>query len=70
MQLKKFAEQDPVNIKAAEKMGKLHDELETIGYTAMHWNFIWCGWCSACLQMIPAFSAKVFRGLYKEQNKC
>ncbi len=32
MELKKFAEQDPVNIKAAEKMGKLHDELEAIGY--------------------------------------
>ncbi|MBK5284633.1 MAG: class I SAM-dependent DNA methyltransferase [Bacteroidia bacterium] len=32
MQLRKFAEQDPVNIKAAEKMGKLHDSLKTIGY--------------------------------------
>ena len=33
MQLKTFAEQDPVNIKAAEKMGKLHDQLEAIGYS-------------------------------------
>lgn len=32
MQQKKFAEQDPVNIRAAEKMGKLHDSLEAIGY--------------------------------------
>lgn len=32
MQQKKFAEQDPVNIKAAIKMGKLHDQLEAIGY--------------------------------------
>jgi len=36
MQQKKFAEQDPVNIKAAEKMGKLHDKLESIGYTGHH----------------------------------
>ncbi len=28
-----FREQDPVNIKAAELMGKLHDRLEAIGYT-------------------------------------
>jgi hypothetical protein len=28
-----FKEQDPVNIKAAEMMGKLHDELEKSGYT-------------------------------------
>ncbi len=33
MQQKKFAEQDPVNIEAAEKMGKLHDQLKAIGYT-------------------------------------
>lgn len=28
-----YKEQDPVNIKAAELMGKLHDSLEDIGYT-------------------------------------
>ncbi len=28
-----FKEQDPVNIKAAELMGKLHDKLKAIGYT-------------------------------------
>jgi len=28
-----FKEEDPVNIKAAELMGKLHDSLEQIGYT-------------------------------------
>lgn len=28
-----FKEQDPVNIKAAELMGKLHDKLKEIGYT-------------------------------------
>jgi type II restriction/modification system DNA methylase subunit YeeA len=28
-----FKEQDPVNIKAAELMGKLHDQLKGIGYT-------------------------------------
>ena len=27
-----FGEQDPVNIKAAEKLGKLHDQLKAIGY--------------------------------------
>jgi hypothetical protein len=27
-----FKEQDPVNIKAAERMGKLHDKLKAIGY--------------------------------------
>ena len=27
-----YKEQDPVNIKAAERMGKLHDKLKTIGY--------------------------------------
>ena len=29
---KEFKEEDPVNIKAAELMGKLHDQLEEIGY--------------------------------------
>lgn len=28
-----YKEQDPVNIQAAERMGKLHDSLEYIGYT-------------------------------------
>jgi hypothetical protein len=32
-QKKIYKEQDPVNIKAAELMGKLHDRLEEIGYT-------------------------------------
>jgi hypothetical protein len=32
-QKRTFKEQDPVNIKAAEMMGKLHDELEKSGYT-------------------------------------
>ncbi|WP_462137713.1 DNA methyltransferase [Candidatus Mycalebacterium sp.] len=27
-----FEEQDPVNIKAAEKMGKLHDQMKEVGY--------------------------------------
>jgi len=31
-QTKTFKPQDPVNIKAAEKMGKLHDRLRAIGY--------------------------------------
>lgn len=29
---RKFREQDPVNIKAAEKLGKLHDSLADVGY--------------------------------------
>lgn len=32
LELKKFEEQSPVNITAAEKMGKLHDQLEAVGY--------------------------------------
>jgi hypothetical protein len=32
-EIKVYKEQDPVNIKAAELMGKLHDRLEEIGYT-------------------------------------
>ena len=31
-QVHKIKEQDPVNIKAAERMGKLHDQLKDIGY--------------------------------------
>lgn len=31
-QKRTFKEEDPVNIKAAELMGKLHDQLETFGY--------------------------------------
>lgn len=31
-QKKEFKEQDPVNIKAAELMGKLHDKLQEVGY--------------------------------------
>lgn len=29
---RRFGEQDPVNIKAAEKLGKLHDQLKAVGY--------------------------------------
>ncbi|MED1625954.1 DNA methyltransferase [Bacillus mycoides] len=32
-QKQEYKEQDPVNIKAAEKMGKLHDQLKEAGYT-------------------------------------
>ncbi len=32
-QTHKIQEQDPVNIKAAEKMGKLHDQMKAVGYT-------------------------------------
>src|SRR6266536_3317007 len=31
-----YKEQDPVNIEAAELMGKLHDKLKAIGYTGHH----------------------------------
>lgn len=31
-QKRTFKEEDPVNIKAAELMGKLHDQLEAFGY--------------------------------------
>ena len=30
---REYKEEDPVNIKAAELMGKLHDQLEEVGYT-------------------------------------
>lgn len=33
---REFKEQDPVNIKAAEMMGKLHDKLEESGYEGHH----------------------------------
>lgn len=32
-QKQEYKEQDPVNIKAAEKMGKLHDRLKEVGYS-------------------------------------
>lgn len=32
-QMRSYKEQDPVNIEAAELMGKLHDKLKAIGYT-------------------------------------
>ncbi|NLA23643.1 MAG: class I SAM-dependent DNA methyltransferase, partial [Bacteroidales bacterium] len=35
-QKREFKEQDPVNIKAAELMGKLHDKLKAIGYEGHH----------------------------------
>lgn len=35
-QKRKFQEEDPVNIKAAELMGKLHDQLEESGYVGHH----------------------------------
>lgn len=31
-QTRSFGEQDPVNVKAAEKLGKLHDQLKDVGY--------------------------------------
>ena len=31
-----YKEQDPVNIAAAELMGKLHDKLKSVGYTGHH----------------------------------
>ncbi len=33
---RKIREQDPVNLKAAERMGQLHDQLKAIGYTGHH----------------------------------
>ncbi len=35
-QQRSYKEQDPVNIEAAELMGKLHDKLKAIGYTGHH----------------------------------
>lgn len=35
-QKRTFKEEDPVNIKAAELMGKLHDQLEAFGYQGHH----------------------------------
>lgn len=35
-QKRSYKEQDPVNIQAAELMGKLHDKLKAIGYTGHH----------------------------------
>lgn len=35
-QKRTFEEEDPVNIQAAELMGKLHDELESFGYEGHH----------------------------------
>jgi hypothetical protein len=35
-QKRTYKEQDPVNIEAAELMGKLHDKLKAIGYTGHH----------------------------------
>lgn len=35
-QKRSYKEQDPVNIEAAELMGKLHDKLKLIGYTGHH----------------------------------
>ena len=35
-QKRTFKEEDPVNIKAAELMGKLHDQLEDFGYSGHH----------------------------------
>ncbi len=35
-QKRSYKEQDPVNIEAAELMGKLHDKLKAIGYTGHH----------------------------------
>ncbi len=35
-QQRTYKEQDPVNIEAAELMGKLHDKLKAIGYTGHH----------------------------------
>jgi hypothetical protein len=51
-----YKEQDPVNIKAAERMGKLHDKLNAIGYGATTSKFILSGCCSACLPTTQAFS--------------
>ena len=42
-----YKEQDPVNIKAPERMGKLHDKLKSI----------WSACCSACSPRTPAFSS-------------
>jgi len=35
-QKRTYKEQDPVNIEAAELMGKLHDKLKAIGYDGHH----------------------------------
>jgi len=50
--------QDPVNIKAAEQMGRLHDLLKASGYAGTHSNCCWCGCCSASLPTTRAFSSR------------
>lgn len=49
--------QDPVNIKAAEKMGRLHDQLKASGYKDTTSRCCWCAWCSVCSQKTPASSS-------------
>ena len=52
-----YKEQDPVNIKAAERMGRLHDKLKAVGYAGHELEVIWSACCSACLPKTPAFSS-------------
>ena len=56
-QKRTYKDEDPVNIDAAERMGRLHDRLEEAGTPATLWKCIWYGYCFACSQKIPAFSS-------------
>jgi len=50
--------QDPINIKAAERMGKLHDALKAVGYTG-HALELYLVRLLFCLQKTPLFSKNV-----------
>ncbi len=46
--------EDPVNIKAAERMGRLHDALKARATKATHSKCCWCACSFACLLTTPA----------------
>jgi hypothetical protein len=52
-----FGEQDPVNIKAAEKLGKLHDQLKAVGYEGHPSKSSWFACCSVCSPRTTRFSS-------------
>ena len=60
VQKREFRDQDPVNIKASEMMGKLHDALKASGYVGHNLGAFLFALSSAYLRTTPAFSKKAY----------
>ena len=63
-----FRDQDPVNIEAAELVGRLHDALDAGATETTIWRGFSCGSCSACSPPTPERWAWGDRGTHGDSG--